>query len=380
MPRKNVRVKEKDGNRNTNSNFTSDLEGQLAEAGLALRPVTGDGNCLFRSLSHQMYGNESDHSNLRSRVCNHLCQKPDLYSPFLVDEQMTNYAKRMAQNGTFGGNIELVAFCREFNVDIAVHQTGFPVWLVQGDSKATSIEPKKLLHLVFHPETEHYDSVVVTSTPVSTSTSALSIGPTDGPPNSMEKMVMKAAEYDDLARVRLLIMKYRSLNKVVELLWEEKLGIEATAAQDEDSRVTISHVAFGVDAGDNANSDIINNPEIPDENGTCETEAQCAMDDDSGCLVDTEKGDKSEQEAHVENRKLERNATGRTNPPKRQPPKQQRPRKLSARERKDLKKLQKDTAKILSRTSSISSINATSAASSDKVQQTLGKALKTVYI
>ena len=39
-------------------------------------PVTGDGNCLFRTLSHILFGYESEHHNIRGSLINTFEQNP----------------------------------------------------------------------------------------------------------------------------------------------------------------------------------------------------------------------------------------------------------------------------------------------------------------
>ena len=43
---------------------------------MMLVPVIGDGNCLFRSLSHIIFGNESEHNNVRISLINTFIQSP----------------------------------------------------------------------------------------------------------------------------------------------------------------------------------------------------------------------------------------------------------------------------------------------------------------
>lgn len=48
----------------------------LRSHGLLVVPVEGDGNCLFRSVSHQIYGDDSHHGLVRARCMEYMevCQ------------------------------------------------------------------------------------------------------------------------------------------------------------------------------------------------------------------------------------------------------------------------------------------------------------------
>lgn len=46
-----------------------ELNAQLRSMGLYAANITGDGNCLFRALSDQLYGYPHQHAELRQNVC-----------------------------------------------------------------------------------------------------------------------------------------------------------------------------------------------------------------------------------------------------------------------------------------------------------------------
>ena len=69
----------------------------LADSGLVLREMTGDGNCFFRAISDQLDGNQHNHASYRARVCCHMEEMRDFYAPFIEDEDETfdEYMTRM---------------------------------------------------------------------------------------------------------------------------------------------------------------------------------------------------------------------------------------------------------------------------------------------
>lgn len=52
--------------------FFNDFNDEIKQIGLQLRDVGGDGNCLFRSISDQIEGEESMHLMYRKEACLHM--------------------------------------------------------------------------------------------------------------------------------------------------------------------------------------------------------------------------------------------------------------------------------------------------------------------
>merc|ERR1712079_50035 len=57
-------------------------------------PVEADGNCQYRALSVQLYGEQSHHTALRRRIVQQLRMKPDWYAPY-VQGPYDDYIQRM---------------------------------------------------------------------------------------------------------------------------------------------------------------------------------------------------------------------------------------------------------------------------------------------
>jgi OTU domain-containing protein 3 len=68
--------------------------------GLYAASTIGDGNCLFRALSDQLYGTESRHFQLRRDVCDWIEQHKTRYEPFVEDERgLQVHLRCMRENG-----------------------------------------------------------------------------------------------------------------------------------------------------------------------------------------------------------------------------------------------------------------------------------------
>lgn len=97
------------------------LNQQLHALGLYAAHTIGDGNCLFRALSDQLYGTPNYHLKLRDEICDWIASRKDRYAPFVDDERgLDVHLRCMRTPGTYGGHLELSAFahCKRRNVKV----------------------------------------------------------------------------------------------------------------------------------------------------------------------------------------------------------------------------------------------------------------------
>ena len=69
--------------------------------------ATGDGNCLFYSLSIATFGSDGYFSEIRNAICDYM-ENNDIED--LYDLNKEDYIKNMRKNGTFGGITEIQVF------------------------------------------------------------------------------------------------------------------------------------------------------------------------------------------------------------------------------------------------------------------------------
>lgn len=82
------------------------LNQQLRALGLYAAHTIGDGNCLFRALSDQLYGTDSQHLELRKEICDWIASRKDRYAPFVDDERgIDEHLRCMRKSG------ECFTFC-----------------------------------------------------------------------------------------------------------------------------------------------------------------------------------------------------------------------------------------------------------------------------
>ncbi|KAI7856370.1 hypothetical protein BDC45DRAFT_549285 [Circinella umbellata] len=209
---------------------TGNLESQLSNLNLCTKDISGDGNCLFRALSDQFHGYDTEHKTIRHDICQFLKENQEEYQYFVEDDQPFDYhLECMKKEGTFGGNMELAAFARMCQVDIKVYQPGL-IYIIRGISE--SEEAEQTLHIAYH-SWEHYSSVRNIE------------GPFSGPPeikdiqesslkqneeeeeeendllDSKEKAVLAACPDTNIRKIRRLLRKHKGdPDKVIEVLYE----------------------------------------------------------------------------------------------------------------------------------------------------------------
>ncbi|KAH7417894.1 hypothetical protein BKA64DRAFT_635058 [Cadophora sp. MPI-SDFR-AT-0126] len=164
-----------------NSRESSPIEfPELAGLGLTARNVEGDGNCLFRALSDQLYGHQDMHKRIRAKVLSHMEENPDDYKPFHdmeteggarrnqmrstrgkgatklpssaeLDDSWTTYLRKLKEPGTWAGQLEVNAFTKAYHMDVKIHLDGTThanhnYTKASDDPKAA---PREIMHLAY---------------------------------------------------------------------------------------------------------------------------------------------------------------------------------------------------------------------------------------
>ncbi|XP_025210125.1 OTU domain-containing protein 3 [Theropithecus gelada] len=128
---------------------------QLQALGLKLREVPGDGNCLFRALGDQLEGHSRNHLKHRQETVDYMIKQREDFEPFVEDDiPFEKHVASLAKPGTFAGNDAIVAFARNHQLNVVIHQLNAPLWQIRGTDKSSVRE----LHIAYRYG-EHYDSV-----------------------------------------------------------------------------------------------------------------------------------------------------------------------------------------------------------------------------
>ena len=98
------------------------LKEELKKLGLRTKIVKGDGNCYFRAIADQLFGDEDLHYIVRFDVVEYMRKNQGDYEPFIVGDQdpLTVYLRELAKDGTWAGDYELNALCLAYQINLRV--------------------------------------------------------------------------------------------------------------------------------------------------------------------------------------------------------------------------------------------------------------------
>lgn len=133
---------------------------------------------MFNALSDQLYGNQGQHAAIRAKIVAHMREHADYFSKFIevppgggmrrnpkrknagaystpvdvspptaeeIDRAFEAYLLRMAQRGTYGGNLELSAFSAAYDMDVRIYQRDFAFFLSESEGGQ-----RKVAHIAYH--------------------------------------------------------------------------------------------------------------------------------------------------------------------------------------------------------------------------------------
>ena len=136
----------------------AELREQLHELGLRVKEVAADGNCFFRAMCDQRWGDEDEHLHLRRLTIEYMKANKDDFEPFIEDDEKWDaYVERMGEDGTWAGNMELQAASLVCMTNVCVHQAGQPRWEIVNFPTAD-----RWFHVTYEGG-DHYNSVELIS-------------------------------------------------------------------------------------------------------------------------------------------------------------------------------------------------------------------------
>ncbi|VVB01672.1 unnamed protein product [Arabis nemorensis] len=123
--------------------------------GFEIRRMLEDGNCLFRAVADQVYGDSESYDLTRQMCLDYMEQERDHFSQFIT-EGFTSYLKRKRRDKVYGNNVEIQALAEMYNRPIHIYSYSTePINIFQGNYN-TDTPP---IRLSYH-HGNHYNSLV----------------------------------------------------------------------------------------------------------------------------------------------------------------------------------------------------------------------------
>ncbi len=133
---------------------TERLVKSLSEHRLRMIETKPDGNCLFRSISYQLYGTEEHHMEIRELCMKHIEVEKAFFQDFVV-ENFEDYVKKKSQNGEWGDDVEIQSISEIYGRPIEIYSyEAKPIRTFHEDNEL-NIQPLKVAYIGF----SHYNSI-----------------------------------------------------------------------------------------------------------------------------------------------------------------------------------------------------------------------------
>ncbi|MCP9265530.1 OTU domain-containing protein 5 [Dirofilaria immitis] len=137
-----------------------DIGSSALRTGLVIKPVRGDGACLFRAVADQIYGDEEMHDDVRRLCMDYMEKNSDHFSQF-VTEDFHDYITRKRRRDAHGNHVELQAISEIFSRPIEIYEYCTEPRNISSSrlDASPSAEPNPPIRLSYHGAI-HYNSVI----------------------------------------------------------------------------------------------------------------------------------------------------------------------------------------------------------------------------
>lgn len=117
--------------------------------------IDSDGNCIFSSVSDQLYG-RNHQKEIRKFVCDYMEIEKDYFRPFITHQNgILRYISEMREDGKWAGDIELQVLSEIYDVKIEVYSKNENPIKVFNENASQKHKVVRLLYL----QQSHYDSL-----------------------------------------------------------------------------------------------------------------------------------------------------------------------------------------------------------------------------
>mmetsp|Transcript_24915 Transcript_24915/g.77571 ORF Transcript_24915/g.77571 Transcript_24915/m.77571 type:complete len:261 (+) Transcript_24915:92-874(+) len=152
------RMQKQQRNQQESASSSANLRTTLKKLGLRVRPIEPDGNCQFRAVADQLFGDQSRYRQVRNMAIAELEGNPEIYSNFITDdEKFADYCHRMRDEAEWGDMTTLMALAGAGSLRVIVHQNDTE--LPRYELVPQKGEVRRTIHVLFDPSGEHYESI-----------------------------------------------------------------------------------------------------------------------------------------------------------------------------------------------------------------------------
>ena len=99
---------------------TTALDHLVAERGLRTVSISGDGNCFFRAIAHQIYGDSSSHQTVRARAVEEVINHPELFHEFLDDGDIDEFVDLLSKNNEWADHLAIQAVSDAYGITVEI--------------------------------------------------------------------------------------------------------------------------------------------------------------------------------------------------------------------------------------------------------------------
>jgi hypothetical protein len=118
------------------------LQGRLDNFGMCMKEMKGDGNCQFRSLAFNLFGDQDHHAMTRKAAVAHMRKHADFFGSLFEDAAEFNaYLRDMARARTWGDELTLRAVIEAYNCEAHVITSEPANWYLVYQSETSCIDP-----------------------------------------------------------------------------------------------------------------------------------------------------------------------------------------------------------------------------------------------
>lgn len=101
-------------------NLEENFRNNIQRINFFIKDVQGDGNCLFRAVSDQVYGNENFHMIIREKCMDYIQAEREFFEKF-IEGNFDKYIEMKRKSGVWGDDVELQAISEIYNRPIEIY-------------------------------------------------------------------------------------------------------------------------------------------------------------------------------------------------------------------------------------------------------------------